>query len=103
MQQTESSSVDDDTRLKKLRTEILASEPDSCISWLFMLRSQGDLGFMELLGKLEVTKRVALSASGNVDAFRDAMVIRAAIALQALCMESAQTVQRLDHSTRSGI
>ncbi|KAG9514150.1 hypothetical protein KCU93_g9865, partial [Aureobasidium melanogenum] len=103
MQQTESSSVDDDTRLKKLRTEILASEPDSCISWLFMLRSQGDLGFMELLGKLEVTKRVALSASDNVGAFRDAMVIRAAIVLQALCMESAQTLQRLDHSTRSGI
>lgn len=103
MQRIESSSVDDDTRLKKLRTEILASEPDGCISWLFMLRSQGDLGFMELLGKLEVTKRVALSASDSVDAFRDAMVIRAAIVLQALCMESAQTVQRLDHSTRSGI
>ncbi|KAG9565816.1 hypothetical protein KCU71_g11767, partial [Aureobasidium melanogenum] len=90
MQQTESSSVDDDTRLKKLRTETLASEPDSCISWLFMLRSEGDLGFMELLGKLEVRKRVALSAPDDVNAFRDVMVIRAAIVLQALCMENTQ-------------
>ncbi|KAG9993868.1 hypothetical protein KCU78_g18696, partial [Aureobasidium melanogenum] len=90
MQQTETSSMDDETRLKKLRTEILASEPDGCISWLFMLRLEGDLGFMELLGKLEVRKRIALSASDDVDAFRDVMVIRAAIVLQALCMEGTQ-------------
>ncbi|KAH0276589.1 hypothetical protein KCU91_g3755, partial [Aureobasidium melanogenum] len=87
IQQTES---DDDTRLKKLRTEILASEPESCITWLFMLRPEGDLGFMELLGKLEGRKRVALSAPEDVDAFRDVMVIRAAIVLQALCMESTR-------------
>lgn len=90
MQQTESSNVDEDTRLKKLRSETLASEPDSCISWLFMLRSEGDLGFMELLGKLEVRKRVAISASDNDDAIRDAMVIRAAIVLQALAMEGTR-------------
>ena len=92
MQQTESSDVDDDARLKKLRTEILASEPDSCISWLFMLRPEGDLGFMELIGKLEVSKRVAFSDSDNIDAFRDVMVIRAAIVLQALSMKSPRIV-----------
>ncbi|KAG9640262.1 hypothetical protein KCU95_g1635, partial [Aureobasidium melanogenum] len=90
IQQTESNNIDDDTRLKKLRTEILASEPDSCISWLFTLRSEGDLGFMELLGKLEVRKKVALSASDDDEAFRDVMVIRAAIVLQALCVEGTR-------------
>ncbi|CAD0093625.1 unnamed protein product [Aureobasidium mustum] len=89
-QQTESSNVDDETRPKKLRTQILASEPDSCISWLFMLRPEGDLGFMELLGKLEARKRVALSVSDNAGALRDVMVIRAAIILQALCMEGTR-------------
>lgn len=90
MQKSKSSNVDKDTRLQKLRLEVLASEPDSCISWLFMLRSEGDLGFTELLGKLEVTKRVALSASDDDGAFRDAMVIRAAIVLQALLMEGTR-------------
>lgn len=90
IQQTESNNTDDDIRLKKLRTEILASEPESCISWLFMLRPKGDLGFVELLGKLEVRKRIALSAPEDVDAFRDVMVIRAAIILQALCLEGTR-------------
>ncbi|KAH0363319.1 hypothetical protein KCU65_g7514, partial [Aureobasidium melanogenum] len=53
MQHTESNNIDESSKLKKLRTEIVASEPESCISWLFMLRHEGDLGFMELLGKLE--------------------------------------------------
>ena len=57
-----------------------------------MLRHEGDVGFMELLGKLEVRKRIALSALDGDDAFRNAMVIRAAIVLQALCMEGSQLV-----------
>lgn len=57
-----------------------------------MLRPGGDVGFMELLGRLEVRKGIALSASGDDydDAFRNAMVIRAAIVLQALIVEGAQ-------------
>jgi len=84
--------VNDKTQREKLRNKILASEPDGCISWLFMLRPAGDVGFMELLGKLEVRKRIALSASADDhdDAFRNAMVIRAAIVLQALSIEGAQ-------------
>jgi hypothetical protein len=96
MQQTESSTVDEETRLKKSRVDILASEPDICISWLFLLRSEGDVGFMDLLGKLEVSKRVALSSSGDDDAFRNAMVIRAAIVLQALSMEGSRDPRRLE-------
>jgi hypothetical protein len=91
-QQTESDNVDENTQLKKLRADILASEPDDSISWLFMLRSEGDVGFMDLLGKLEVSKRVALSASGDDDAFRNAMVIKAAIVLQALCLEGSRAL-----------
>ena len=93
MQQTESlSNADEEAQLKEMHTQILASEPDDCISWLFMLRSEGDVGFMKLLGKLDVRKRIALSASGGHrdDAFRNAMVIRAEIVLQALSMESPQ-------------
>jgi hypothetical protein len=90
MQKNNSSDVDEPTQLKKSRTGILASEPDDCISWLFMLRSEGDVGFMELLGKLEVRKRVALATPSDDDAFRNAMVIRAAIILQALSMEDSQ-------------
>lgn len=93
MQQTESTNnVNERTQLKKSRADILAFEPDGCISWLFMLRPEGDVGFMELLGKLEVKKRVALSASADEydDAFRNAMVIRAAIVLQASMMEGTQ-------------
>ncbi|CAD0110424.1 unnamed protein product [Aureobasidium uvarum] len=90
IQRTESSDIDDETRIKKSRIEILASEPDGCISWLFMLRSEGDIGFMDLLGKLEGRKRIAFSAFDDEDAFRNAMVIRAAIVLQALCMEGSR-------------
>ncbi|KAH0286521.1 hypothetical protein M436DRAFT_83741 [Aureobasidium namibiae CBS 147.97] len=93
MQQTEfTSNVDDKTQREESRNKILVSEPDSCISWLFMLRPGGDVGFMELLGKLEVRKRIALCASGHDfdDAFRNAMVIRAAIVLQALSIEGTQ-------------
>lgn len=93
MQQIKSTSnVDERTQLKELRANILASEPDGCISWLFMLRSAGDVGFMELLGKLEARKRIALSAPADEydGAYRNAMVIRAAIVLQALSIEGAQ-------------
>jgi hypothetical protein len=94
MQRVESSNVDEHTLLKKSRTDILASEPDGCISWLFMLRSAGDVGFMELLAKLEVRKRIALAAPGDDDAFRNVMVIRAAVVLQALSMEGSQDPMR---------
>jgi hypothetical protein len=90
MQQIKSSNVGEEPQLKKCSADILASEPDGCISWLFLLRSEGDMEFMELLGKLEYRKRAALSISGDDDAFRSTMVVRAAIVLQALTIEGSR-------------
>jgi hypothetical protein len=90
MQQIESSNVGEGPKLKKCSADILASEPDGCISWLFLLRPEGDTGFGEMLGKLEFRKRAALATSSDDDAFRSTMVVRAAIVLQALCMEGSR-------------
>lgn len=85
------------TATRNLQLEILNSEPDGLIEWLFSLREAGDVGFMELLGKLEVRKREALGAVGEqefgryMDGF---MVVRAAVVLQALLMEAPRRVVR---------
>jgi hypothetical protein len=86
MQQIESSNADGDIRAKPYSADILASEPEGCISWLFLLRYEGDIGFMELL------ERAALSVSSHDDTFRDVMVVRAAIVLQALTMEGSRVL-----------
>jgi len=67
-----------------------------------MLRSEGDIGFMEMLGGLEGRKRIAVSAVDDGERFRecmsDFMVMRAAIVLQALLMEGQKVMQRLQGS-----
>ncbi|THY10138.1 hypothetical protein D6D02_06605 [Aureobasidium pullulans] len=102
-QKHDSINQSEETRLRKQHhLKVLASEPDSLISWLFMLRSEGDIGFMEMLGGLEGRKRIAISAIDDGERFRecmsDFMVMRAAIVLQALLMEGQKVMQRLQGS-----